>query len=454
VSIRAPQQPLISLDPACSQVSGFLSAHPAGLFLSLFLRSLLSNYISFAVGATITGTSTSLHLLPGTYEASTNPQLLHDTLTSSSASLSPSTGFNTSSSISLPLTIALQPGVAFYANRLYSGQAVFAALPSSPVTNLSTPVTAGALALSSNVWIALNVGPNRLVVWDSIPDIAQLPASNAGSLSLVDIQSAACSPACSAGGVCSATGVCQCQPGFSGASCETCASGFFGPTCQACPSNCTTCDDGTTGTGRCLKAAPAANAPSNCNCQSGVCGANGTCACTAGFTTGNNGTQCAKCLPGFFLTPTGDCQGTFYDPIQSIFDFNILSFSSLVCQLGCTQCADGTGQCTACKSGFSQDSVDKTKCDPLPATTTTNQVCPDGSFPNGAACAVCSSACKTCTGGTSNDCILCASGTFSNNGACVSADTLGVCQGTSLIADNDKHECDSTLIVFLYFDLH
>jgi hypothetical protein len=319
VSICAPQRPLNFARPLRAlRFQGFSAlTDPAGLFFPLFLQ-LLSNYIAFAVGATITGTSTSLHLLPGTYEASTNPQLLHDTLTSSSASLSPSAGFNTSSSISLPLTVALQPGVAFYANRLYSGQAAFTTLPSSPVTNLSTPVTASALALSSNVWIALNVGPNRLVVWDSVPDIAQLPASNAGSLSLVDIQSAACSPACSAGGVCSATGVCQCQPGFSGASCETCASGFFGPTCQPCPSNCTTCDDGTTGTGRCLKPAPAANAPSNCNCQSGVCGANGTCACTPGFTTGNNGTQCAKCLPGFFLTPSGDCQGTFYDPIRLI----------------------------------------------------------------------------------------------------------------------------------------
>ena len=114
----------------------------------------------------------------------------------------------------------------------------------------------------------------------------------------------------------------------------------------------------------------------------------------------------------------------------------------IVCQLGCTQCADGTGDCTACKSGFSQDTNDPTKCNPPQSITTTGQTCPVGSFSTGSACSPCSSSCQTCTGGTSSDCIICATGLFTSNGACVSANSNGVCQGSGLIADNNKRECD------------
>ena len=119
-------------------------------------------------------------------------------------------------------------------------------------------------------------------------------------------------------------------------------------------------------------------------------------------------------------------------------------FFYLVCQLGCTQCADGTGDCTACKSGFSQDANDPTKCNPPQSITTTGQTCPVGSFSTGSTCSPCSSSCQTCTGGTSSDCIVCATGLFTFNGACVSANSNGVCQGSGsgLIADNNKRECD------------
>ncbi|KAF7794731.1 hypothetical protein EIP86_005869 [Pleurotus ostreatoroseus] len=49
----------------------------------------------------------------------------------------------------------------------------------------------------------------------------------------------------------------------------------------------------------------------------------------------------------------------------------------------------------------------------------------------------------TCTGPTSGDCVICGAGQFSLNGNCVSTDGNGVCEGSSLIADNNKHECDS-----------
>ena len=117
-------------------------------------------------------------------------------------------------------------------------------------------------------------------------------------------------------------------------------------------------------------------------------------------------------------------------------DFNI------VCQLGCTQCADGTGDCTACKSGFSLNTNDPTKCNPPQSITTTGQTCPVGSFSTGTTCSPCSSSCQTCTGGSSSDCIVCAAGLFTFNGACVSANSNGICQGSGLIADNNKRECD------------
>jgi hypothetical protein len=116
---------------------------------------------------------------------------------------------------------------------------------------------------------------------------------------------------------------------------------------------------------------------------------------------------------------------------------------NLVCDVGCTQCADLTAECTSCKTGFTQDPTDKTKCDPLPQATSSGSPCPDGSFSNNGVCALCSSVCQTCTGPSPNDCVLCASGQFLFNGNCVSVNTNGICQGTNgMIADNIKHECD------------
>ena len=271
------------------------------------------NFLYLLVGAKLSfpGATTPIHLLPGVYEATTNPQLLHDALTSSSTSLASSPGFTNATSISLPLSLALQAGASIYSGSLYSGQAAFSPLPTAPLINSSTPIPAKGLILSSNVWVALKTGSNdRIVVWDAIPDVGQLPQSDQGSLSLLDMQSSACTPGCSASGVCTSSGTCQCSSGFTGVSCESCASGFFGPKCQACPADCKTCDDGVNGSGRCLKPA-IANDPASCNCKNGVCGSNGQCTCSVGFTTGDDGTLCSKCSPGFFLTSSGDCQSTF-----------------------------------------------------------------------------------------------------------------------------------------------
>nr|GAT50990.1 growth factor receptor domain-containing protein [Mycena chlorophos] len=386
----------------------------------------LQGYSNTSIGVTISSPgSQSALLLPGSYTSTTNPQFLHNLLTSSSPNLTSSPGFkNSTLSTALPLDVVQEAGLSIYADPLYGGQAAFSTIPSAPV-NGSTPLSSRALGLSSSVWIAVNspASPNsRVIIWDSVPDTAQLPTSAPapGTLTLFDIESAACNPSCSSGGVCSATDTCACSPGFSGPSCEVCASGFFGPTCSGqCPSSCSKCDDGLTGTGKCLVQETAAS----CNCVNGVCQADGSCACATGWTTASNGTACAQVESGFFLTDSG---------------------ATSICAIGCSACEDGTGICSTCKSGFTLDANDKTRCDVVAQANSGGTTCPPGSFADGASCSPCSSTCDTCTGPTANDCVQCATGTYTlNNNTCVSADSNGVCEGTSLIANNNKFECDS-----------
>ena len=264
---------------------------------------------SATVGATLSIPSNpSILLLPGQYTPSSQPQLLHDALSSQQASLALPPGFSNSSTSSsppsLPLTVALQPGVLSYPQALYRGQATFTQLSAN---HTSATLPSGSFLVAPNTWAALTSSNTRIIVWDAIPDFSQLPSVNvAGTFSLSDIQSAACSPPCASTGTCTPSGQCSCAPGFTGQSCESCASGFFGPSCQPCPSSCATCDQGLTGSGKCLVPA-VSNPPSSCNCLNGACGSNGQCTCNAGWINSSNGTACASCAPGFFLDSSGDC---------------------------------------------------------------------------------------------------------------------------------------------------
>ncbi len=208
----------------------------------------------------------------------------------------------------------MDPGLAIYAQQNYSGQAAFSNLPSTPSVNTSFPLTALSLALSSNTWAAVSFDSSnsRIVLWDSVPDVTQLPSSPS-SLTLLDLRSAACSPACSSSAACSPQGVCLCPQGFTGTYCEQCATGFFGPQCKPCSgqgAGCNQCDDGMSGTGACLQFTNSTQSSvTQCNCVNGICGSNGECSCVPGWTTSSSGQACASCASGFYATSTGECQG-------------------------------------------------------------------------------------------------------------------------------------------------
>ena len=279
---------------------------------SAFLINIIVNYSDFTlVGESLLSQGASLvQLLPGEYTIRTNPQLVHILKSTTAGNLSQSPGFNQSSFNPLPFDISLQAGVVIYANSLYAGQATFSPLPSTHMKN-PLPLPASSFALSKKVWMALNSGSNNnsIIFWEAVPDVSQLPSAASQSLAIVDIQSYACSPACSGSAVCSASGKCNCPPGFTGSACELCANGFFGPTCQSCPSQCQTCDQGISGTGQCLVPL-VSNEPATCNCVNGQCGTDGTCACNTGWIDdATKGTACAQCAPNFFLTSAGDCLG-------------------------------------------------------------------------------------------------------------------------------------------------
>ena len=133
-------------------------------------------------------------------------------LPSQQASLFLSSGFSNSSvpstNPSLPLTVALQPGVLSYPQSLYRGQSTFTQLSAGP-NRTTTTVPPGSFLVTLNTWAALTSSNRRIIVWDSIPDFVQLPLSSVGgSLSLTEIQSMACSSPCASTGTCLASGQC------------------------------------------------------------------------------------------------------------------------------------------------------------------------------------------------------------------------------------------------------
>ena len=260
--------------------------------------------------------------------------------------------------------------------------------------------------------VGSGVGGKAVTIWESIPDIDQLPSSLNINLN-ANLQSTTCAEKgtpCSSGGTCLADGTCACSEGFQGVMCE-----------QSTSPPSTNSTLGITG------------GAEKCGCTNGLCTSDNTsCLCSTGWSDapGPNG-KCSVCAPGFFRDATGECT---------------------ICNPGCSACVDQTGSCTICREGFTQDSLDPTKCRETPNVTNTGTLCPDGAYPSplgGGQCEPCSAACKTCVGPESSDCLTCARGSFEFNGACVGASGEGVCLVPSnsgetslgLIADNFKQRC-------------
>ena len=109
-----------------------------------------------------------------------------------------------------------------------------------------------------------------------------------------------------------------------------------------------------------------------------------------------------------------------------------------VCELGCSECADGTGECITCRPDLTIDPNHTTQCIWAPAV-----LCPTGSFSADGQCSKCSLLCGTCKGPTEKNCTLCIGGLYFFGGDCRITDGDGVCQATNgMVANRVKNTCD------------
>ncbi|KAF9491874.1 hypothetical protein BDN71DRAFT_1510004 [Pleurotus eryngii] len=124
---------------------------------------------------------------------------------------------------------------------------------------------------------------------------------------------------------------------------------------------------------------------------------------------------------------------------NNISSLPLIAIQSSACSPACSSMggvcwSSGTCAClpgfTACKSGSTQDANDRTKCTPVPTSMSSLFV------PKAASR-------MSCSGGTSNDCTVCAPNMFAFNGGCMRASADGMCEGSMHIVDNNKHSCDA-----------
>lgn len=264
-----------------------------------------------------------MQFVPGVYNTTSQLSGLPispNLLISPSSTITPFPGFN-ASAVSQTLIISLSPGLVAYDQELYSGTSTYLELPSAPMN--ATPLSAKSLTLSKNVWMAVTFDSSAsfVVFRDSLPRISQLPKNLSGTFTIIDLQSSTCSPPCSSGGVCSASNTCSCVKGFTGSFCENCAAGFSGPNCLAPTVNGTSVNgtlvNGTLINGT-LVNGTSVNDTLGCNCVNGQC-SEGNCTCNIGWTTAKNGTACAQCAEGYYLTSTGDCRSKIFYISFSLF---------------------------------------------------------------------------------------------------------------------------------------
>ncbi|GAA5958172.1 hypothetical protein JCM3765_002837 [Sporobolomyces pararoseus] len=452
----------------------------------------LQGHNSLMAGIVVTSpyntTTEQITLLPGTYTPSafTN-SLLSDTSFANSttsrftpfskqSTVSSSIGFASSGSLTSSSTtsssffsVSLSPGITTYSSPYYEGTPFYSPPSSSSSStnssfSLSLPQNSTSLSSllltssSSNpLHAVISIGDKggggiqKLIVWDSIPDIGALgipPSSSSSKAELLELVNDGCnSQGCSqTGGFCSSensTSTCVCKLGWTGNSCSECLPGRFGKQCEICQTNgCKKCDDGLTGSGICLDEINSEKVilPSSCNCINGICQGNSTssvCDCNAGWTRASNGTQCAACSTGYYLSSSGDC---------------------LACDSSCAECSSPSGTCQTCQLGLQPLSSSSTAC-----TTATNALsngtfitCPDRTFFDSSKndCQACNSMCESCYKEGSDGCLECRSPNVLLEGICVAVDSkTGVCDGRSSkltngaaagwVYDNQKKICDA-----------
>ncbi|KAG0657304.1 hypothetical protein C6P46_006590 [Rhodotorula mucilaginosa] len=390
------------------------------------------------VSTPVNGTTWQIALLPGTYSPATSAFRTDNTSADLSSVFSSQsvptvpTGFSASGSVdsssSASYTVALQPGLTTYSSAMYQGSSTRISPPQSASNSTASrsPQKVESLLLTSDtVAIArfANDKSTQMVLWDSLYDVGQLTSgAGSGGLDILQVQSRACTPPCSSGGVCIADGTCA----------YACSKGFYGRSCSPCPTGCTTCHEGTSGTGMCLDdQASTVISPGS---------STASCRCSAGWTTAANGTQCAACASGYYQTSSGEC---------------------LACDPSCESCSGPNATCLTCRSGLQPDSSDGTRC--VTATTASTNgtfvTCPARTFWNSAtsACVECNPLCETCFAAGVDGCLSCRSPNvlMPNGGGCVAfdggtglCDGAGATNGTTRVAngwvyDNRKNVCDA-----------
>ncbi|WVQ79606.1 hypothetical protein IAT38_001706 [Cryptococcus sp. DSM 104549] len=354
--------------------------------------------------------SASVFLLPGTYDSSTYaPTSLNATISTTSSSL----------------TISPPSHPVGFTKSNYAGSA-------GVWDGLSWAMQGWKSVYLPDGWYAVLDGGGGKVLWGAVPE-TQFLADDIASRAILSAGSSACTPACSSHGTCTPTNTsasCECAEGWTGLTCDECASGFFGTSCAACPANCTVCDDGRYGTGKCLGTSTSSS--DECGCDHGTCSSPTDCTCSAGWVTNttNSSSKCNACADGFFKDAFGNC---------------------LACPLGCKSCelqanTNATAACLSCSASLSLSTANPATC------VASSGSCQSGTYydSSSSSCQSCSPACSTCTGPSTSECLSCASPRVNLHGSCVGYDaSTGRCDSSLsgldgvFVVNNQKSKCDS-----------
>lgn len=94
----------------------------------------------------------------------------------------------------LPLSIIVLPGAALFPSAIYQGRGLSWSLSTTDNTTVAVQASAGSFLVSSDTYVvAIGSTSHPVIFYDSVPDVAQLPAGQLQpkdrQLTLVDMQS-------------------------------------------------------------------------------------------------------------------------------------------------------------------------------------------------------------------------------------------------------------------------